>query len=41
MRKYDVILEIQGRQVVVGYIEGESFRESVGRSAEVMAQDCF
>ncbi len=25
MRKYDVILEIQGRQVAVGYIEGESW----------------
>ncbi|SDB69503.1 HipA domain-containing protein [Butyrivibrio sp. INlla16] len=28
MRKYDVILEIQGRQVVVGYIEGDSFDDA-------------
>ncbi len=28
MRKYDVILEIQGKQVVVGYIEGESLDDA-------------
>lgn len=28
MRKYDVILEIQGKQVAVGYIEGELFEDA-------------
>ena len=28
MRKYSVILEIQGKQVTVGYIEGESFDDA-------------
>ena len=28
MRKYDVILEIQGKQVAVGYIEGESWEDA-------------
>ena len=28
MRKYDVILEIQGKPVAVGYIEGELFEDA-------------
>ena len=39
MRKYDVILEIQGKQVAVGYIEGETWADArFGYDEEYLSQ---